>query len=102
VDPAVNSGIDRRPAVVEPEVRVGPHRIRHQHVSGLMGEDAARESEREEAPVVVRVSGRWRLRSRKSRGADSEHGDSETDEDCARKSQICYVVRQINLPGASN
>ena len=102
VKPAVYSGIDRWPAVVEPEVRVSPHRIRHQHVGGLMGEDAARESERKKAPVVVRMSGRGCLRSRESRDAGSKRGQRETDEDCARESQICYVVRQINLPGASN
>ncbi len=96
--PAIDSGINRGPAVVETEVRVSSDRVRHENVAGLVRQETARESDCEQPQVGIRVSGRCRLGARKSGEADAEHHDCHTSEDCARKSQICYVLRQMICP----
>ncbi len=58
MDPAVYPGIDRRPAVVETEVRVSSDRVRHENMPGLVRQEAARESDGKKTPVGIRVSRR--------------------------------------------
>jgi hypothetical protein len=87
MEPAVDSGKDRRPAVVESEVGVGPDRVRHENVGGLVGEDAAGEAKGEKAPVSIGARGRWsRLRDGQSRSAEGNHRNRQENEYCARKS----------------